>query len=188
MTNHKIYMTDDYDGINNQEGKKAYVEAVQLIERDIPAYMYKAPYDEFMHFIIQNYHEVNRRSSEPCVAEIAYDKYVALNKKTLKNPEPYSLSFDRFVKKHHIHIDDGSKLYEVTVTFYDDVTTDETRARIEKRVNSESIVDVHDNVAVFHVRIDDEYYMLPDLEIKMFYLLDDYRLGTYSTREIIENR
>lgn len=188
MTKDNLYRMEDYDGFYDREEEEMYEEAVQRIERDIPAYMYTAPYDEFMHFIIQNHHELNRSYSEPCLAEIAYDKYVRLNKKTLKDPEAYSFAFDRFVEKHKIHIDDGSRLYEVTVTFYDDLTTEETRKRIKERVSSDSIVEIQGNVVVFQVRIDDEHYILPDLEIKMFYLLDDYRLGTYSTREIFENK
>lgn len=187
MTNDKIDMMADYDDFEDWEEKEVYGEAVQYIEKDIPAYMYEVNYDEFMHFIIEDYHEPNRTYSEPCLAEIAYDKYVAQNKKTLKQAESYNFAFEKFVEKHNIHIDDGSKLYEVTVTFYDDLTTEETKARIEKRVSSDSIVEIRDNVAVFRVKIDDEYYMLPDLEIKMFYLLDDYRLGTFSLEEVFQD-
>lgn len=84
MTKDNLYRMEDYDGFYDREEEEMYEEAVQRIERDIPAYMYTAPYDEFMHFIIQNHHELNRSYSEPCLAEIAYDKYVRLNKKHSK--------------------------------------------------------------------------------------------------------
>lgn len=173
-----------------------YEEVVQWVDKEIPEYMYNVDYEYFMHYLVENYNMSRHfdTSEEPSFAEVAFVKYLEINKKEEEEnkvfrTELYETALQEYLERNDLVNDYyGIELYEVVVTFHDDVTTEVTRARLGKYVNSDEIVDARDNVATFHVEVDDENYLLEDLEVLLYYILDDYKLGYYSLNKIIQDK
>jgi len=180
-----------------QSFEENYEEIYHYLAENIDDAIYDFGYQDYLHYILRRFDIIPATEIFPSTLEIAFILYIEKNSENdhvdnLRDPDfkGFLTELENFDEVFYEVIYDHNKMYRTVgpgeyefVIFLDQAESTEEMAEFIKEKfagYAYEMLHVQDNLAVIHVEVDGEDTLFADVEILLYYALQDGELGTYT--------